>query len=64
MKDADKAKRTRIQKEFTHWTTDTDLVSVREPAALARLPEAERDAWKKLWSDVDDLLKKLEAPVP
>jgi hypothetical protein len=24
-----------------------------------RLPPAERDAWRKLWADVDDLLKRV-----
>jgi hypothetical protein len=31
---------------------------VRDPEALERLPEAERQAWQQLWADVDALLKK------
>jgi hypothetical protein len=31
---------------------------VRDPDALARLPEAERAAWQALWADVEALLKK------
>jgi hypothetical protein len=30
--------------------------------ALAKLPEAEREAWKKLWEQVDGLLTKVGAP--
>jgi hypothetical protein len=37
------------------WETDPDLSSVRDPAALAKLPEAERQKWQKLWQDVEDL---------
>jgi hypothetical protein len=34
---------------------------VREPAALAKLPEAERQAWQGLWADVAALHKRTEA---
>ena len=30
---------------FAHWRQDADLVGVRDKNALAKLPEAERDAW-------------------
>jgi Flp pilus assembly protein TadD len=35
-----------------HWLVDPDLAGVRGPEALARLPEAERQPWRKLWADV------------
>jgi hypothetical protein len=35
-----------------HWLKDTDFAGVRGPEALAKLPETERRAWQKLWSDV------------
>jgi hypothetical protein len=34
------------------------------PAALAKLPEAERKPWQQFWSNVDALRKKLDAPTP
>ena len=37
-----------------------DLSSVREPAELAKLPEAERQAWQQFWFDVDALLKEMQ----
>ena len=36
---------------------DPDLAGVRDVAALAALPEAERDEWRALWVEVDRLLK-------
>jgi hypothetical protein len=30
---------------------------VREKESLAKLPTAEREAWRKLWAEVDDALK-------
>ena len=56
-KDADKA-RPVVQRTMTHWKQDTDLTSVRDPKALEKLPPDERDAWQKLWKDVDALLAK------
>jgi tetratricopeptide (TPR) repeat protein len=34
------------------WQTDAALASVRDPAALAKLPDAEREQWQRLWADV------------
>jgi len=38
--------------------SDRDLAGVREQPKLADLPEEERLAWQKLWSDVDQLEKQ------
>jgi tetratricopeptide (TPR) repeat protein len=38
------------------WQTDTDLASVRDQAALEKLPADERAQWKRLWTDVEALL--------
>jgi tetratricopeptide (TPR) repeat protein len=38
------------------WQTDRDLASVRDPVALAKLPDSERDQWQRLWTDVAALL--------
>jgi tetratricopeptide (TPR) repeat protein len=34
------------------WQTDPALASVRDPAELAKLPDAEREQWQRLWTDV------------
>jgi hypothetical protein len=39
------------------WLRDTGFAGVREPAALAKLPEAERKEWQQFWADVRALLK-------
>jgi hypothetical protein len=31
---------------------------VRDKEPLAKLPEAEQEVWRKLWADVEELLKK------
>ncbi len=48
--------RSDARKNLIHWKTDPDFALVREAEALARLPEAERDAWKALWAEVDELI--------
>jgi hypothetical protein len=47
-----------VQQALQHWQRNIDLAGLREPAALAKLPEAERAEWQKLWADVDPTLKK------
>jgi serine/threonine-protein kinase len=47
-----------IAKILEHWHQDVDLAGIRDDAELAKLPEAERVAFHKLWADVDALLKK------
>jgi len=42
------------------WRKDTDFASVREKQALALLPAGERNAWQKLWTDVQDLREQAE----
>lgn|SRR5579883_1726171 len=37
------------------WLADKDLDSVRQPAAVERLPTDERDAWNRLWTAVREL---------
>jgi hypothetical protein len=48
-----------IQQQLTHWRSDPDLASVRDPAALDRLPDNERTAGQALWRDVDELAKRV-----
>jgi tetratricopeptide (TPR) repeat protein len=46
-----------VQKQLQHWLSNASLAHVRGDA-LARLPEAEREAWQQLWSGVEQTLKK------
>jgi hypothetical protein len=40
------ADRLQVQQKMAHWRRDADLAGVREPAALAKLPEAVRQTWQ------------------
>jgi tetratricopeptide (TPR) repeat protein len=48
----DDEKTARSRWSLAPWLTDPTLASVREPAALAKLPDAERAEWQRLWTDV------------
>jgi tetratricopeptide (TPR) repeat protein len=50
--------RAAVQKTLQHWQEDADLARLRDAAALAKLPEAERAEWQKLWADVEATLNK------
>lgn len=50
-----------VRQRLARWHQDADLASVRDPQALDRLSEAERQEWRKLWDDAAALLKKVEA---
>jgi serine/threonine protein kinase/tetratricopeptide (TPR) repeat protein len=56
--------RASVAQTLAHWHKDTDLAGVREPGALERLPEDERDAWRALWAGVEDLLERAKAGGP
>jgi hypothetical protein len=56
-KDPARAGRQVVQ-QMQHWQQDSDFANVRDPEALAKLPEAERPAWQKLWADVAETLRK------
>src|SRR5262249_6826077 len=43
------------------WKGEPELACVREPDALARLPEAERAAWQAFWVEVDAMQARAEA---
>jgi tetratricopeptide (TPR) repeat protein len=42
------------------WQKDADLVGLRDPALLAKLPADDQEAWRKLWAEVQALVKKAE----
>jgi tetratricopeptide (TPR) repeat protein len=47
-----------LAETMQYWQQDTDFSGVRGPEALARLPEAERLEWQKLWNEVTVLLNR------
>jgi serine/threonine-protein kinase len=49
-----------IHHNLRHWQQDADIASVRDTAALDKLPDDERQQWRQLWDDVAALLKKVE----
>jgi tetratricopeptide (TPR) repeat protein len=56
--------RQEIIKKLKHWQEDRDLAGVRDTGGLAKLPENEGDAWRKLWADVDALLQRAQQVPP
>ena len=48
-----------VSRTLAHWKEDADLAAIRDDAALAKLPEQERAAFKQLWTDVDGLLARV-----
>jgi hypothetical protein len=53
-----------VAHDMRGWLWDTPFARVRGPEALARLPEAERQAWQQLWADVADALARAEGTTP
>jgi serine/threonine protein kinase/tetratricopeptide (TPR) repeat protein len=47
--------------QLRNWLTDDEFAGVRGPQALAKLPQAERQPWEKLWADVANLLGKAQS---
>jgi serine/threonine-protein kinase len=46
------------RRALERWRKDPDLAGLREKDALAKLPQAERDACRRLWADVAALLER------
>jgi hypothetical protein len=53
---ADRDRPGQDQSALRRWLEDNDLAGVRGEPALAQLPEAEREPWRRLWADVADTL--------
>jgi tetratricopeptide (TPR) repeat protein len=54
-----------LAKNMRHWLADADFAGMRGPAAIAKLPEVERQAWQKLWADVAATLDRAQVkPTP
>ena len=49
-----------VSNVLRRWLVETDFAGGRGREALAKLPEAERPAWQKLWNDVADALKRAQ----
>ena len=47
-------------KSLWYWQANPDFAGVRDAAALAGLPEAERADWQRLWADVQAVLEKAD----
>jgi serine/threonine-protein kinase len=45
-----------VDSSLATWQTDPAFGSVRDPAALAQLPDAVRAEWQRLWSDLSALI--------
>jgi tetratricopeptide (TPR) repeat protein len=45
-----------VGRSATIWQTEPALASVRDPAALAKLPDDERQQWGRFWADAAALL--------
>ncbi len=52
------ARKQAVSRTLAHWKEDSDLAGIRDEAALAKLPEGEREAFRSLWRDVEALRKK------
>jgi tetratricopeptide (TPR) repeat protein len=50
-----------VRQRLARWQQDPDLAGVRDTAALAKLPAAERQAWQQLWQEVDAGLARTSA---
>jgi serine/threonine protein kinase/tetratricopeptide (TPR) repeat protein len=51
-----------IAQQLQRWLDDSDFAGVRGGEALARLPEAERGDWQKLWQEVEALRQRAAGP--
>jgi hypothetical protein len=61
LEDGQAADRQATRKIVRYWESDTDLAGVRDGAALQKLPAEEQEAWRQLWADVAQLLKKADS---
>jgi eukaryotic-like serine/threonine-protein kinase len=58
------ADRVAIEKRMERWQNADKLASLRDGAALTKLPEAERELCRKLWVDVAALRARAKAAIP
>ena len=53
-----------VAQTLADWQQESDLAAIRDPQALAKLPEVERKEWQALWVEVDRLLKQAQEKRP
>jgi tetratricopeptide (TPR) repeat protein len=53
--------RAEVLQRINCWLRDPDLVCVRDPELLQRLPAAERGEWEQLWRDLRELLASVQS---
>jgi hypothetical protein len=51
-----------VEKALRQWRADSRMASVRDEAALARLPAAEQEDWRRLWQEVASLERSAGQP--
>ena len=49
-----------LRRKLEDWKKHRDLIEVRDPEGLAKLPEAERKDWQAFWAEVDALILKAQ----
>jgi Flp pilus assembly protein TadD len=54
--------RAAVQRALRTWQREAGLAGVRDPTARRQLPAAERDAWQKLWEEVEAVLGRASPP--
>jgi WD40 repeat protein/tetratricopeptide (TPR) repeat protein len=62
LKDGTPEQAEQLQRTLANWQKDADLAGVRDGDALAKLPDAERGEWEKLWHDVEALRRQAAGP--
>jgi tetratricopeptide (TPR) repeat protein/tRNA A-37 threonylcarbamoyl transferase component Bud32 len=50
-----------VRERMEHWQQDKDFAGVRDPTDPAKLPEAERQPWQRLWQEVEELRQRAAA---
>ena len=56
-----------VRQTLEHWRKDRDLAGIRDEEEIAKVPKAEREAFRAFWRDVDALLSRASgqgAPAP
>jgi tetratricopeptide (TPR) repeat protein/tRNA A-37 threonylcarbamoyl transferase component Bud32 len=51
--------RARARQALENWKREPDFANLRGEPVLAKLPEAERKAWREFWAEVEVFLKQL-----
>jgi hypothetical protein len=51
-----------VQRKMRLWQEDVDFAGLRGADALARLPDAEGQAWQQLWNEVETLVRRTAEP--